>query len=311
MRLTVLLFVVIQKSPSSSRRLLGANKKNAPLVTTYSPSQNEINVQPSADIVLTFHAGGENQNLIKAGTGSIVLTPSTGSAVSIDVADSQVTISAAVATVDPTSDLSAGELYTVTMDSGVFTHKNDAALIFAGITGTTYRFTTANAAAITSYSPPLDANTIKTSAEIVLTFSADMQAGTGSIVLTPSTGSAVSIDVDDSQVTFSAAVVTVNPTGNLNAGELYTVTVGSGVLKDASNVDFGGITGTTYQFTTASPDTTEQAYCEADGTNFAVISCPKGFDTIGSVNNVHNICGGCRGVYHNADSSLQVQRDWL
>ena len=143
------------------------------MIKAYSPSQNETNVQPSVNSVLTFNAGSSNHDFIKAGTasGSIVLTPSAGSAVSVDVADSQVTISAAVVTVNPMSNLSAGELYTVTIESGVLMHKNHTTLAFAVINGTMYQFNTANTAAITSYSPPMGANTTRTLCDNVLTFS--------------------------------------------------------------------------------------------------------------------------------------------
>ena len=105
------------------------------------------------------------------------------------MADSQVTVTAAVATVNPTSDLSTtGATYTVTMASGVFKDASD--IPFAGWSGNTYQFTTAdtNAPEISTYSPGLGAVSVSASTNIVLTFTEPIQAGTGSIVLTPSSG---------------------------------------------------------------------------------------------------------------------------
>ena len=105
------------------------------------------------------------------------------------MADSQVTVAAAVATVNPTSDLSTtGVTYTVTMASGVFKDTSD--IPFAGITSTTYQFTVADTVSpeISIYSPGLGAVNVAASTNIVLTFTEPIQAGTGSIVLTPSSG---------------------------------------------------------------------------------------------------------------------------
>ena len=219
-----------------------------PIISTYSPGLGASSVAASANIVLTF---SEN---IQAGTGNIMITPATGSAVNIAAGDAQVTYSTTAVMIDPTSDLStAGMQYTVSMVSGVI--KDASNVPFAGISGTTYVFTTADTTAptISTYSPGLGASSVGASANVVLSFSEPIQAGSGSIVLTPSSGCAVNVDVTDTgQVSFSNAVATVNPTSDLGAAGLtYTITMGSGVIKDAANVAFAGISGTTYVFTTA------------------------------------------------------------
>merc|ERR1711918_243551 len=89
-------------------------------------------------------------------------------------------------------------------------------------------------------------------ANIVLTFSENIQAGTGNIVLTPATGTAVTIDVTSSQVTTATTAATINPTADLTAGVEYTVTTSAaGVFKDASSNNYAQLSGTTYKFTTA------------------------------------------------------------
>merc|ERR1711918_53656 len=93
-------------------------------------------------------------------------------------------------------------------------------------------------------------------ANIVLTFSENIQAGTGNIVLTPATGSAVTIDVTSSQGTTSTTAATINPTADLTAGVEYTVTTSAaGVFKDSASNNYAQLSGNTYKFTTASAST--------------------------------------------------------
>jgi hypothetical protein len=161
-----------------------------------------------------------------------------------------------VVTVNPSYDLlstAAGIQYTVTMGVGVL--KDAGNNNFAGISGTAYRFTTAEApTAITTYSPAQGTTGVTVGDNLVLTFNENIQAGTGNIVLTPSSGAVVTIPVGDAQVSITNAVVTVNPSYDLlstAAGIQYTVTMGVGVFKDAGNNNFAGISGTAYRFTIA------------------------------------------------------------
>ena len=110
--------------------------------------------------------------------------------------------------------------------------------------------------ALISKSPSHNSTMSANSDNIILTFDEPIIAGTGNIVLTPSSGSAITIDVTDtSLVTFSSNVCTINPSSNLDAtGLTYTVTMASGVIKNSNGDLFNGISGTAYQFN--SKDTT-------------------------------------------------------
>ena len=77
-------------------------------LSTYNPAEVATGVAANSNVVLTF---GEN---VSAGTGNIVLTPSSGSATTIGVGDSEVTISNKEVTINPASDLSDSVQYTVT-----------------------------------------------------------------------------------------------------------------------------------------------------------------------------------------------------
>ena len=110
--------------------------------------------------------------------------------------------------------------------------------------------------ALISKSPSHNSTMSANSDNIILTFDEAIIAGTGNIVLTPSSGSAITIDVTNtSLVSFSSNVCTINPSSNLDAtGLTYTVTMNSGVIKNSNGDLFSGISGTAYQFN--SKDTT-------------------------------------------------------
>ena len=102
---------------------------------------------------------------------------------------------------------------------------------------------------MSTYSPAQAATGVAISSDVVLTFSETVVAGSGNIVLTPSSGSATTIAIGDGQVTISTNTVTIDPSSNLLDSVQYTVTMAPGVLKDGSNNNFAGLKGTTYCFT--------------------------------------------------------------
>jgi hypothetical protein len=107
---------------------------------------------------------------------------------------------------------------------------------------------------INTYAPANSATGIALGANIVLTFSEPVQKGTGNIVLTPAGGGdTITIDVATSSVvSFSGAVLTINPAEDLVASKEYTVVIPNTAVKDADNVAFAGIAEPDYKFTTAS-----------------------------------------------------------
>jgi hypothetical protein len=89
-------------------------------------------------------------------------------------------------------------------------------------------------------------------ADIVMTFSEDVQAGTGNIVLFSGATPVASIPVDNAAVTIDGDSVTVDLPADLAAGTDYFVVVQSGAFEDLAGNDFAGITvPTAFNFTTA------------------------------------------------------------
>jgi len=79
-------------------------------------------------------------------------------------------------------------------------------------------------------------------------------------VLTPSTGSAITIPVTDRQVAFSAAMVVVNPDAALAPGIVYEMTMATDVIQDTFGFNgfsgLGGLGKETYSFTVAQSGST-------------------------------------------------------
>src|ERR1700704_2008937 len=172
---------------------------------------------------------------------------------------SQVSFAGSTLTINPTSDLAPGTHYYVTMGSGVV--QDLAGNAYAGLSlATDFDFTTAPAAdttppTLSTTSPPDDSTNVAVSANLVLTFSENVKAGSGNLIIhKASDDSAVAtiLITDASQVSFAGSVLTINPASNLAAGTHYYVTMASGVIQDlAGNAYACLIAATDFDFNTA------------------------------------------------------------
>jgi VCBS repeat-containing protein len=114
----------------------------APTLSSSTPADNAIGVANSSNIVLTF------SEAVQAGTGNIVISNGTDDIRTINVTDSQVTISGSTVTINPTNDLQAGSSYHVQIDNGAI--KDMAGNGYAGISNTAALDFTTNSAPITT-----------------------------------------------------------------------------------------------------------------------------------------------------------------
>ena len=165
-------------------------------------------------------------------------------------------------------DVTAGDgkytaQYTITAGS-----INDVHGLNVSVTATTASHTSTTAAdstglTVDSSAPVLSSSTpqdnggsVATGSNLTLTFSENVQAGSGHITLVNDGNSSLNkvIDItDSSQVTISGHTVTVNPTTDLAAGANYHVQIDSTALHDAAGNNYAGIsTSTGLNFTTAS-----------------------------------------------------------
>jgi len=109
---------------------------------------------------------------------------------------------------------------------------------------------------LTSSTPQDNVGSVAAGANLTLTFSENVLAGSGHITLVNDSNSSLNkvIDItDSSQVSISGNTVTVNPTTDLAAGANYHVQIDSTALHDTAGNDYAGIsTSTGLNFTTAS-----------------------------------------------------------
>ena len=133
----------------------------------------------------------------------------------------------------------------------------DAADEIASETFRTAREFTAPTVISGGFSPDDDANDVTVSTNLVITFSEDVQPGTGNIVIKNLGNSADNrtIPIGDSQVSFgsgdNAHRVTINPTSDLLEGADYAVRIAGTAIRDRSSNYYAGISNdTTWNFTT-------------------------------------------------------------
>ena len=197
---------------------------------TLSPADNEVDVLPNQNLVLTF-----DESMVK-GTGSITIKKSSDNSVleTIDVNSNKVSITGGVITVNPDNALlpPSTEFY-VMIDAGAFEDNFENA--YAGISNnTSWTFTTVAASVVTSVSvPTADIYGIGDELDFQATFSLPI-----TITGTPS------IDV-----TIGSKTVKANLVGTVSAATTatfrYTITEGdldTDGIALASSIDLNGAT---------------------------------------------------------------------
>jgi len=242
----------------------------APTLSSSVPADGATSVAVGGNIQLTFSEG------IQKGTGDIQfkLVSNNTIAQSIGVNSGSVSISGSTVTIDPSVDFTAATGYYINMAAGVI--KDAANNNFAGISGaTTLNFTTAAAAdttapTLSSSTPADDVTNFAVGDNIVLTFSENVAAGTGNIVIRKSSDDSLveSLSVTGANVTVAGTTVTINPTADLQASTGYYVTVDATAIKDSANNNYAGISDTTtLNFTTAAAGGMDAVNDTVDGSS--------------------------------------------
>ena len=222
----------------------------APTLSSSSPADNATGVASNASITLTF---SEN---IQVGTGNIILFKADNSQVEVFNVASDVTVSGAALTLNPTLDFASNQ--------GFYLHVAATAIddlagnSYAGIAdATTLNFTAAAdnvLPTLVSSSPADNATGVAAGANIVLTFNENVVAGSGNITLKKSSDNSTvqAMPVGGGNVSISGNTVTINPTADLQSSEGYYLEVAASALDDASGNSYGGINNsTTLNFTAA------------------------------------------------------------
>ncbi|MGB9980540.1 Ig-like domain-containing protein, partial [Methanobacterium sp.] len=176
----------------------------APTIKSVDPAFKAANVPVNKTIKVTFSES------IKTGTGWIELKDSNGKAVSFTKS-----ISGSVLTIKPTSNLTPGTTYTLSIHTGSLTDLSGTPVALYKSTFTT---TDGTAPTIKSVDPAFKAVYVPVNKTIKVTFSESIKIGNGWIELKDSNGKAVSFTKS-----ISGSVLTIKPTSNLTPGTTYTL----------------------------------------------------------------------------------------
>ena len=190
-----------------------------------------------ADITLTF---SEN---VQVGTGNITLFKSDATIVETFNVSSDISISSATITLDPTTNLISGMGYYIQVDATAVEDFSSNA--FPGIAdNSTFNFTAGpdtSLPTLVSSSPSDDATDIATSSSITLNFNETVQVASGKITLFNSDDTIFQAFDVTSDVSIFNSSVTVNPTAQLSQGGSYYIQVDATAIEDLSSNTFAGI----------------------------------------------------------------------
>ena len=199
----------------------------APTVESSVPAADGTDFNASSNIKLTY------DEPVQAGIGNITITPSGGATLTIAVTDAQVTISGDKVTINPTNSLAVSTTYTLTVPAGAIVDASGN----AGSMVTLSFSTAANIVPVVVSSVPV-ANGINfpINSDITLTYSEAVKVGTGNICITASGGDKLTIAVTDAQVSVSGAVLTIDPSVNLEMDINYVLVIpDAGIQSLADN----------------------------------------------------------------------------
>ena len=268
--------IVCKGTGTSNRRLniddlsitdFASSDATPPSILTLAPANGATAVAVTTGLTLEF-----DENVFK-GTGDIVVVDSaTGTPYwTIPVADAAVVVSGASVSITlpiTPSVLQGNTTYHVTIAAGAF---KDAAGngIPAIADSSTWSFTTGSAdttpPSLLSQSPTAAEATVLPTADLVLTFDEDMQAGSGSVEIRNAADNSLvqSVVIPSDRIAVSGTTVTINPAGVLAFGTNYTIAVSAGAFADLSGNPSAAIEPSSFYFTTrAAPPVVISQYYE-------------------------------------------------
>lgn len=172
-----------------------------------------------------------------------------------------------------------------TLDLGSGTKLNNAVNAALSKLGQLIQDTTAPS--LTSSTPADNAAPVLATADIVLKFSENIFPGSGNIVISNGADTRTIAINDNSQVSFNADTVTINPSRDLNGGTSYSVTMASGVILDRVSIPYAGISDkTVLNFGVPSSNIKLTSLDGLNGARFDGIA-PAGIVSVGSAGDVN------------------------
>ncbi|MGG4732507.1 beta strand repeat-containing protein [Leclercia adecarboxylata] len=230
--------------------------------TTQTVTYNVVDTTPPGVMLVSDADGVENSGEMvivqssEAGTvylvsDSVTVTDLNSLTNAADNLVNSVAVAANVGTVLALSGLAEGTYHAYAVDAS----GNVSAISGSSVTVDN------TAPVLTSSTPQDNGGSIATGANLTLTFSEDVLAGSGHITLVNESDNSQNkvIDItDSSQVSISGNTVTIDPTTDLAAGANYHVQIDSTALHDTAGNDYAGISSSTgLNFTTVSASTVD------------------------------------------------------
>jgi methionine-rich copper-binding protein CopC len=217
-------------------------------VADLSPDNGATNVAASTNsLEITF-----DENISK-GSGNITLTGE-GVNQSISIGTSAVKVAGRKATIDLTQTLPYATAISVAVPQGAF--EDGTGNDFAGIAASAWTFITVDAPAptdvtapaIADLSPADEATQVAENAKLEITFSEEVQAGSGDITITVN-GTVQTVGVTTNAVKINKEKVTIEAGANFPAGAAVSVVVPVGAFEDQVGNDFAGLAAGSWNFT--------------------------------------------------------------
>ncbi|NOQ23807.1 MAG: hypothetical protein GQ564_00455 [Bacteroidales bacterium] len=239
-----------------------------PTLSGLSPINGTVDVMVTSNLEITF-----SENVSK-NVGSITIWNDDTDLEHeiIDVSSAQVNVVDNVATINPLIDFIGETNYYVIVGESTFQDLSTNQNNFSGITLVTeWTFVTVDVElpVVSSYSPVDDATGVSILSKLVITFSENVEAGSGNITIYNTTLGANHevVDINSANVSITYNVVTIDPTFDFDGLSDYYVLIDATAIDDLFGNSYTGIISSdTWSFTTldaSSPYVT--AYSPLDG----------------------------------------------
>ena len=214
----------------------------APTLSSSSPADNATSVSSTANIFLTF-----NENVdVESGNITIKKTSDDSTFETIDITTSKVTgTGTTVIEINPANTFASSTEYYILIDSSAFDDVNGNS--YTGISSTTaLSFTSQDTGNpyLTSSAPAHQATAIAVDANIVLNFSENVDAESGSIVIKKHNDDSIveTITVTSGQVSGSGSnQITINPSSDFDELTKYYIEIADTAFDDSGGNSYAGI----------------------------------------------------------------------
>ncbi|HEX8528844.1 MAG TPA: Ig-like domain-containing protein, partial [Cytophagales bacterium] len=218
-----------------------------PVVISLSPLHKATDVKPSAKLEIIF------SEEVAAGEGDITIVVD-GVAQTLAAGSKDVKINKDKVTLNLPGTFPAGAEVSVQIPAGAF--KDETGNAFAGIAAGEWKFNIADKNAPADETAPVvedlfpvdGATQVAPDAELVLTFSEEVRAGTGQISLAIN-GSTQTIAVGSNAVQIDKNKVTIDPGDDLPEGAGVSIQVPRGGFEDRAGNAFAGLAAGAWGFT--------------------------------------------------------------